>query len=100
MDADKVWGLHSGDPALKGRAKQGSVLGVSYDQGSGPPAVNFFLDGQHLLGKGIESLRGLVIPAVGVSGGGSVTCNFGHTFTKPPPEQFQFDGVMAAGKMM
>ena len=39
MDADKVWGLHSGDPALKGRVKQGSVLGVSYDQGSGPPAV-------------------------------------------------------------
>ena len=100
MDTAKTWGLHGGDPALKGRIKQGTVLGVSYDQGSGPPAVNFFVDGVQVLGKGIESLRGLVAPAVGVSGGASVTCNFGHTHSKPPPERFQFDGVIAAGKMM
>ena len=80
--------------------KQGTVIGMSYDQGSGPPTVEFFIDGEQLLGAGISSIRGTVAPAVGVHGGSSITCNFGHTFAKPPPERFKFDGVMVTGKMM
>ena len=80
--------------------QEGSVLGVSYDQSSGPPTVNFFVNGAVLPDLAISSIRGQVVPACGVSGEATVSCNFGHAFAKTPPPEYHFDGVMMTGKMM
>ena len=101
QDAQKLWGLHSSDAAVKGRVSKGTVLGMSYDQSSGPPTVHFFIDGKQQFECAIQSIKGLVVPAVGVTGSASVTCNFGHKFAKPPEgSTAEFSGVMLAGKMM
>ena len=100
LQLQKLWGLNSQDAALKNLVKDGSVLGVSYDQSSGPPTINFFIDGNHLLGKDISGIKGVVTPACGIDGA-ALTCNFGHTFAKPPEGFYaEFDGVMLAGKMI
>ena len=101
MDIQKVWGLHGDDAPLKGKIKDGTVLAMSYNQASGPPAINFFVDGELLADCEIEGIRGVVSPTIGIGEGATLKCNFGHSFEcKPSGRYEQYDGVMLAGKMI
>lgn len=101
MDMNKLWGYHSEDPLFKGEIGEGTVIGVSYNQASGPPAVNFFLDGVLVEGGEIDGIRGVAIPTAGTTGATVLKCNFSHVFECPPSGRYEkYDGVMLAGKMI
>lgn len=99
QDRQHLWGWHSHDPLWKERVGAGTVIGVSYDQSSGPPTVNFFIDGELVDGAVIFNVKGQVHPACGVSSS-ALDCNFTHDFVCPPPEEYHSDGVMSAAGMM
>jgi len=102
MDMSKLWGYRSDNQEVfKGKIKAGTVVGMSYNQSSGPPTVNFFLDGELIEGVEIDGIRGVVSPSVGVSQGSSLICNFSHNFECKPSGRYEnYDGVILAGNMI
>lgn len=101
MGNTKLYGHRSEDDGMKGKIKEGTVVGMSYNQASGPPTINFFIDGELLEGVAIEGIRGVVTPAVGVQQGAELKCNFSHQFEVKPTGRYEkYDGIMLAGSMI
>jgi len=101
MGINKLWGYRTDDECLKGKVTEGTVLGMSYNQASGPPEVNFFVDGVLIEGAAIGGIRGVVSPAVGVAEGAAAKCNFSHKFECAPTGRYaKYDGIILAGSMI
>jgi hypothetical protein len=84
-----------------GEIGEGTVIGVSYNQASGPPTINFFLDGVLVEGAEIDNIRGVALPTVGTAGATVLKCNFSHEFKCTPPGRYEkYDGIMLAGSMI
>ena len=101
MGINKLWGYHSDDDLLKGKINEGTVLGMSYNQASGPPTVNFFVDGVMIADCEITGIRGVLAPTAGTGAGTELKCNFGHKFECTPPDRYaKYDGIILAGSMI
>ncbi|EKX30829.1 hypothetical protein GUITHDRAFT_156740, partial [Guillardia theta CCMP2712] len=69
---------------------EGDVIGVTYDQSIFPTALRFYHNGEVLEELTITSIRGEVFPAVHVTDGAVVDCEFDgeNGFAYPPPAGF------------
>ena len=79
---------------------QGDMLGVAYDQSCMPTMLKFYKNGELLAGTEVTGIRGEVFPAVCVSGGAMVECDFDgdNGFAYPPPSGFS--GIVASRSLM
>eukprot|EP00942_MAST-04A_sp_MAST-4A-sp1_P012428 g12428.t1 len=87
----KSWGMRS-----NGRFKEDDVIGVGIDLDTS--SLTFFHNGKQLDNDKVRGLMGLCYPAISVSGGGKVECNFSQSFTHDPKDigLFGYDGIIPA----
>mmetsp|Transcript_4650 Transcript_4650/g.5252 ORF Transcript_4650/g.5252 Transcript_4650/m.5252 type:complete len:206 (-) Transcript_4650:95-712(-) len=80
---------------------EGDTIGVTYDQSSGRPTLEFYHNGDKMPGCSIAGLSGLVCPAVGVTDGVELTGNFSMEeadFEFMPPQGFS--GIIPSRSMI
>eukprot|EP00802_Teleaulax_amphioxeia_P029411 Tamp_31490.p1 GENE.Tamp_31490~~Tamp_31490.p1 ORF type:complete len:223 (+),score=44.83 Tamp_31490:54-671(+) len=94
--AGTSWGLSSEGC----ECAQGDMIGVAYDQACMPTSLKFFKNGELLSDAEISGIRGEVFPAVCVSGGAILECEFDgdNGFAYPPPAGFS--GIMGSRRLM
>jgi hypothetical protein len=98
-DSDKAWCLSSQRSTVNFAA--GDVVGCSFDQASGRPRVEFYLNGEALPGCAVVGCKGTVYPALGLSEGAKLKVNFSQDatgFTHEPPRGFC--GIIASRSVM
>mmetsp|Transcript_24052 Transcript_24052/g.35282 ORF Transcript_24052/g.35282 Transcript_24052/m.35282 type:complete len:201 (-) Transcript_24052:211-813(-) len=93
--AGASWSLSS----EKCECLQGDMLGIAYDQTSMPTTLKFYKNGE-LVDAEVTGIRGEVYPAVCVSGGSVIECEFDgdNGFAYPPPAGFS--GIMGSRSLM
>jgi hypothetical protein len=97
--SDKAWCLSSQRSTTD--FKVDDVIGCSFDQASGRPRVDFYLNGESLPGCAVVGCKGLVYPALSLTEGCKLRANFSQEvsgFEHPPPRGF--DGIIASRSVM
>lgn len=87
----KSWGIRS-----NGRFKENDVIGVGIDLDTS--SLTFYHNGKPLHDDKIRGVMGLCYPAISVSNGAKVECNFSQSFTHDPQAVglMGYDGIIPA----